>query len=154
MDQGRFGAAVVFAFPAGCLAQGVRAEPTAPGWVTPVDLSDLPPYKPAIQVGGEIRMFGGYMKDNMILLEHGFLKFHPDADFANNFAADSEGAIAGLYTGIADIGPSGDPCTVADKIAYFNTFHTLPLEMAIATGGYDVRASLPPPIIFVNKANP
>jgi phosphate transport system substrate-binding protein len=154
INQRQFRAAAFFAFLAACLPCGVRAEPTAPSWVTPVDLSDLPPYKPAIQVGGVIRMFGGYMKDNMILLEHGFLKFHPDADFANNFAADSEGAIAGLYTGIADMGPSGDPCTVADKIAYFNTFHSLPLEMAIATGGYDVRASLSPPVIFVNKANP
>ena len=65
-------------------------------------LSALPSYKPETKVVGAVRVFGSFLKGNVELLEKGFLKFHPDAEFANSFFTSSEGAMAGLYAVRAD----------------------------------------------------
>src|SRR5438128_12565959 len=66
------------------------------------DLSDLPPYKVEYKVQGGFLIFGSELKGAMEALAVGFKKYHPEAMMATNFMTSSEGAIAGLYTGISD----------------------------------------------------
>ncbi len=66
----------------------------------------------------------------------------------------SEGAIAGLYTGISDLAPAGDDAKITDMMPFYGTFHYLPTEISIATGGHEKRGTLWPAVIVVNKDNP
>jgi phosphate transport system substrate-binding protein len=118
-------------------------------------LSALPSYKPETKVVGVVRVFGSFLKGNVELLEKGFLKFHPDAEFANSFFTSSEGAMAGLYAVRADIAPAGDDAKITDLMPFRNTFHYyLPLEVSIATSGYEARGTLWAFAVVVNKDNP
>ena len=119
-----------------------------------VDLNTLPAYKPDIQVAGGVRIFGSWMKGVMAKLAAGFKKFHPDAEMATNFMTSSEGAIAGLYTGISDVAPAGDDAKITDMMPFYDTFHYVPTEISIATGGFEARGTLWPAVIVVNKDNP
>jgi phosphate transport system substrate-binding protein len=114
----------------------------------------LEPYVPEVQVKGGIRIFGSFLKGNVEALERGFLLFHPEAEFANNFMTSSEGAMAGLYTGLADLAPAGDDAKITDILPFCQVFRYLPLEITVATGGYDQRGTLWAVPIVVNADNP
>lgn len=118
------------------------------------DLSDLPPYKVEYKVQGGFRIFGSELKGAMEALAVGFKKYHPDAMMATNFMTSSEGSIAGLYTGISDLAPAGDDAKITDMMPFYSTFHYLPTEISIATGGHEKRGTLWPAVIVVNKDNP
>lgn len=117
-------------------------------------LTGLPDYKPATTVAGAIRFFGSELKGQVAIWQEGFLKFHPDAVFSNNFMTSSEGAMAGLYTGLSDIAPAGDDAKITDVMPFYNTFRYLPTEISVATGGYEKRGTLWAIQIVVNKENP
>ncbi len=123
-------AALVFA---GLAALGASAQ-------EPV-LADIPAYKPEFKCEGGLRIYGNWMRGNMVKLVAGFTKFHPECVVGTNFHTSSEGAIAGLYTGISDIAPMGDDAKVTDM-------------MPFATGGHEARGSLWPAVILVHKDNP
>src|SRR5260370_31532173 len=118
------------------------------------DLSDLPAYKPEYKVQGGFRIFGSELKGAIEALANGFKKYHPDAKISTNFMTSSEGAIAGLYTGVSDLAPAGDDAKITDMMPFFNTFNYLPTEISIATGGHEKRGTLWPAVIVVNKDNP
>ena len=118
------------------------------------DLSDLPSYKPEYQVVGGFRIFGSELKGAIEALVAGFKKYHPDAKISTNFMTSSEGAMAGLYTGISDLAPAGDDAKITDMMPFFDTFNYLPTEISIATGGHEKRGTLWPAVIVVNKDNP
>ncbi len=118
------------------------------------DLRSIPSYKPEIHCEGGLRIFGNWMRGNMIKLVEGFQKFHPDCVVGTNFMTSSEGGIAGLYTGISDIAPMGDDAKITDMMPFYDTFHYVPTEISIATGGHEARGSLWPAVILVNKDNP
>ena len=118
------------------------------------DLSDLPSYKPEYKVQGGFRIFGSELKGAIEALANGFKKYQPDAKISTNFMTSSEGAIAGLYTGISDLAPAGDDAKITDMMPFFNTFNYLPTEISIATGGHEKRGTLWPAVIVVNKDNP
>lgn len=118
------------------------------------DISDLPPYKPEYKVQGGFRIFGSELKGAMEALAVGFKKYHPDAMISTNFMTSSEGAIAGLYTGVSDLAPAGDDAKITDMMPFYNTFRYLPTEISIATGGHEKRGTLWPAVIVVNKDNP
>jgi phosphate transport system substrate-binding protein len=61
------------------------------------DPAQLRPYQPKVKIQGAIRVYGSELKGQVVEWEKGFVKFHPDAVFANNFSSSSEGSIAGLY---------------------------------------------------------
>ena len=65
------------------------------------NVSNLPSYKPEFKVEGAIRCFGSELKGQTEVWEKGFLKYQPNAVFSNNFMTSSEGAMAGLYTGLS-----------------------------------------------------
>jgi len=118
------------------------------------DLSDLPPYKVDYKVAGGFRIFGSELKGAMEALAVGFKKFHPDVVFSTNFMTSSEGAIAGLYTGVSDLAPMGDDAKITDVMPFYNAFRYQPTEISIATGGHEKRGTLWPAVIVVNKDNP
>src|SRR6266446_2723870 len=118
------------------------------------DLSDLPSYKPEYKVVGGFRIFGSELKGAIEALVTGFKKYHPDAKISTNFMTSSEGAMAGLYTGISDLAPAGDDAKITDMMPFFGTFNYLPTEISIATGGHEKRGTLWPAVIVVNKDNP
>jgi phosphate transport system substrate-binding protein len=118
------------------------------------DLSDLPSYKPEYKVQGGFRIFGSELKGAVEALAIGFRKYHPEAMISTNFMTSSEGAIAGLYTGISDLAPAGDDAKITDMMPFYSTFHYLPTEISIATGGHEKRGTLWPAVIVVNKDNP
>jgi phosphate transport system substrate-binding protein len=117
-------------------------------------LSGLPSYQPGTKISGAIRVFGSFLKGTVELLEKGFLKYHRDAEFANSFFTSSEGAMAGLYAARADIAPAGDDAKLTDMMPFKNTFRYLPLEVSVATGGYEARGTLWAFAVVVNKENP
>src|SRR4030088_2837818 len=85
------------------------------------------------------------------LWEAGFRKAQPGTDFANNFSTSSEGALAGLVTGDSDLGPAGDEAQLSEREMFFTAKHYDPLEIVIATGGYDAVATAWAPAIVVKK---
>jgi phosphate transport system substrate-binding protein len=125
---------------------------------------EVGPYQPVQQVDGTIRLFGGRFGGFQVhtnkqasifpLWEAGFRKAQPGADFANNFSTSSEGALAGLVTGVSDLGPAGDEAQLSEREMFFTAKHYDPLEIVIATGGYDAVATAWAPAIVVNKDNP
>jgi phosphate transport system substrate-binding protein len=118
------------------------------------DLSALPAYKPEAKVSGGLRIIGSELKGAVDLLAEGFTKFHPDAVVTTSHIPSSEGAIAALYFGLADVAPAGDDAKLTDLMPYYNTFRHLPLEVSIATGGYEKRGSLWAFAAVVSKDNP
>lgn len=117
-------------------------------------LNDLPPYKPEYRVIGTIRVLGSFLKYTTAALEEAFLRYQPDAQFANNFSTSSEGAIGGLCTGVSDLAPAGDDAKIPDQMPFYNVYGYLPLEISVATGDYEKRGALWPTVIVVNKDNP
>ncbi|HEY4047935.1 MAG TPA: substrate-binding domain-containing protein [Acidobacteriaceae bacterium] len=114
----------------------------------------LPAYKPECKVQGVVKVTGSELKGQMVAWEDGFKKFHPDVVFANNFATSSEGSIAGLYLAGSDLAPAGDDAKITDVMPFYNSYHYLPTEISVATGGYELRGSLWAIQIVVNKDNP
>ena len=119
----------------------------------PLDVAALPSYKPEKQLTGSIRILGSPLRDNIEPLLKAFLKYQPGLRYGANFVPNSEGAISGLYNGLADIAPAGDDAKITDMMPFFDTFGYLPTEISIASGGYG-RGKLWPAAFVVHKDNP
>lgn len=120
----------------------------------PPDLSDLPAYKAEAKIVGAVRIWGSELKNAVPYLAEGFTRFHPEARVTTSNIPSSEGGLAGLYTGIADVAPMGDDAKITDQMPFFNAFGYMPTEISVATGGYEKRGSLFAWAIVVNKDNP
>ena len=118
------------------------------------DLGGIAPYTPEMKVVGGLRFVGSELKGAVELLADGFRKFHPDAVITASHIPSSEGAVAALYFGLADVAPAGDDAKITDLMPYYNTFRYLPLEVSVATGGYEKRGSLWAFAAVVSKDNP
>ena len=121
------------------------------------DLSALPAYKPATpSMSGAIRQWGSnYLADSMLetYLEEGFHKYHPNIIFENNLSSTFIG-VAGLYSKRADLAPMGRRATWDELQGYQRVFNTLPVEIPMATGSYDVAGWTFALVVFVHKDNP
>lgn len=117
-------------------------------------LSGLAAYKPQAKLTGTLRIYGSELKNSVEYLARGFQEFHPDLRITWSNATSSEGALAGLYTGIADVAPMGDDAKLTDQMPFFNATGYLPTEVSVSTGGYERRGSLWAWAIVVNKDNP
>ncbi len=120
----------------------------------PPDLSALPGYKPETKIVGAVRIWGSELKNAVPYLAEGFTRFHPEARVTTSNIPSSEGGLAGLYTGIADVAPMGDDAKITDQMPFFNAFGYMPTEISVATGGYEKRGSLFAWAIVVNQDNP
>jgi phosphate transport system substrate-binding protein len=137
-------------------AEGLKKRAGKIYYTKKFDLSALPEYRPAQKMSGTIRQWGSnYLADSMLekYLEEGFRKYHPDAKFENNLGSTFIG-IAGLYTGRADLAPMGRKATWDELQGYQRVFNTLPVEIPMATGSYDVAGWTFALVVFVNKDNP
>ncbi|MDD3180499.1 MAG: hypothetical protein PHQ04_09130 [Opitutaceae bacterium] len=123
-------------------------EPVAP------DLSDLPEYKVEFNCVGGLRIHGSELKNSVEMLATAFKWYHPDLVTSTSHITSSEGCLAGLYMGTADVAPSGDDAKITDIMAFYNTFRYNPLEIRVSTGGFEKRGSLFAWAIAVNKDNP
>lgn len=120
------------------------------------DLSGLPAYKPSAPMTGTIRQWGSnYLADSSLekRWEDAFRKYHPNVKFANNLTSTFIG-MAGLYTKQADLAPLGRRPMWDDLQAYQRVFGTLPVEIVMATGSYDVSGWSFALVPFVHKDNP
>ncbi len=118
------------------------------------DLSALPGYQPEAKIVGAVRIWGSELKNAVPYLAEGFMRFHPEARVTTSHIPSSEGGLAGLYTGIADVAPMGDDAKITDQMPFFNAFGYMPTEISVATGGYEKRGSLFAWAIVVNRDNP
>ena len=144
-------------------AAAIPATPSGtPGTLTlaryeelpPPDLGDLPDYQPVPQLTGTLRIYGSELKNAVEYLAKGFQEYEPDVKVSWSNATSSEGALAGLYTGVSDIAPMGDDAKITDMMPFYNVYGYLPTEISVATGGYEKRGSLFAWAIAVNKDNP
>ncbi len=124
-------------------------------FVSAQDLSSLPEYRPQQKVFGPIRSIGGTLGGQYKIWEEAFRKYHPDVRFADNLSS-SESSIGGLYTGAADLGPSGHDAELMDLLPFTENFGYYPTEISVATGAFDPgkKGGSGSLVIFVNKDNP
>jgi phosphate transport system substrate-binding protein len=125
-------------------------------YTTTFDLSGLPDYKPERQVSGTIRQWGSnYLADSMLetYLEEGFRKYQPGVAFKNTLKSTFI-AMGGLYSGMADLAPMGRRATSDELQGYQRIFDSAPVEVAMASGSYDVAGWTFALVVFVNKDNP
>ena len=108
-----------------------------------LDLSTIPPYKKEYDVAGGLRIAGSELKGNVDLLVEGFKKFQPNAVITTNFMTSSEGALGMMFAGTSDVAPMGDDAKITDQMPFYNTYRYVPMEISIATGGFDQRGSEP-----------
>lgn len=120
------------------------------------DLSGLPEYKPSAPMKGIIRQWGSnYLADSPLegYFEEAFRKYHPEIRFENNLSSTFI-AMAGLYTGQADLAPMGRRPSWEELQAYQRMMGTLPAEVVMATGSFDVSGWTFALVPFVHKDNP
>jgi len=137
-------------------AEGLKQRAGKVYYTKKFDLSALPEYKPGQAMSGTIRQWGSnYLADSMLekYLEDGFHKYHPNVKFENNLGSTFIG-IAGLYAKRAELAPMGRRATWDELQGYQRVFNTLPVEIAMATGSYDVAGWTFALVLFVNKDNP
>ncbi len=137
-------------------ARGIQDKAHLVHYTKKFDLSGLPEYKPDGKLSGTIRQWGSnYLADSMLgrYLEDGFRKYHPDVKFADNLKSTFI-AMAGLYTKQADLAPMGRKPTWDELQAYQRVFNSSPVEIAMATGSYDVAGWTFALNAFVHKDNP
>jgi phosphate transport system substrate-binding protein len=117
------------------------------------NLSELPEYQPEQKVSGTIRSFGFSLGGMMPVWEEGFRKYQPDIRFEDKFPS-GDAAIAGLVSGVADLGPQGRELVLTEHLAFYETFHYYPTDITVMTGAYDVDGATCGLVIYVNKDNP
>lgn len=137
-------------------ANGIKDKAAQVFYTKTFDLSGLPEYKPSAPLSGVIRQWGSnYIADSMLgrYLEEGFRKYHPNVTFQDNLKSTFI-AMAGLYTGQADLAPMGRRPTWDELQGYQRIFDSPPVEIAMATGSYDVAGWTFALVPFVHKDNP
>jgi len=120
----------------------------------PEDLESLPRYRPGAPVSGTIRIWGyPQMAALTKLWEEGFRAHHPAARFENRLAGTNI-AMAGLYTGTADLAFMAREATPKERMAFEYTLRYQPTRFELATGSVDVPQHSPALVVFVHKDNP
>lgn len=111
-------------------------------------------YQPAHSVSGVIRVWGnGEMTALVRRWEAGFRKYHPGARIEANLTG-SDVAMAGLYTGLADVALLGRESTASEGKAFEWIFGYQPASVEIMTGSLDRPGRSPALVAFVHQDNP
>ena len=120
----------------------------------PQDLSGLPAYQPGHQVSGTLRSWGhGYLKTVMSYWESDFKRYHPDITFEDTLVS-SAAAMAGLYTGRADLGVLAREITPPEVAAYEKLSKQPVFAVQVLTGSFGNQDKIMALGIFVNAENP
>ena len=113
-----------------------------------------PAYVPTQQYSGTIHSWGhGFLKLSMKNWEAGFQKFQPNVKFDDTLVS-SAAAIAGLYTGRADIGVLAREITPPEIAAYEKMTQQKLFPIDVLTGSAGNPDKIMALGIFVNKSNP
>jgi len=134
---------LIYSFTAIVLATSISAQ----------TLDDLPSYKPQQQVAGVIRSFGSSLGGMMPIWEEGFRKYQPNVRFEDKFPS-GDAAIAGLVSGVSDLGPQGRELVLSEYLEFFETFNRYPTDITVATGSYDVEGMSSGLVVVVHPDNP
>jgi phosphate transport system substrate-binding protein len=121
----------------------------------PEPTATLAPYKPEREVVGPIRSIGGTLGGQYKRWQDAFHRYHPGVRFMDNLSS-SESSIAGLYTGAADLGPSGHDAELMDLLPFTENFGYYPTEITVASGAFDPgkKGGSGSLVIFVHRDNP
>jgi len=117
------------------------------------NLAGLPSYQPEQKVSGTIRSFGFSLGGMMSIWEEGFRKYHPEIRFEDKFPS-GDVAIAGLVSGVSDLGPQGRELVLTEYLAFYETYGYYPTDITVMTGAYDVDGMACGLVVYVNKDNP
>ena len=117
------------------------------------DLESLPRYRPEKTVVGTLRIFGSDLAGQIQAWEKGFSRFHPRVRFTNRFPS-SDGAVGGMISGVADLGPSGRELVLTEYLMFNETFGYDPEQVAVATGAFDRKGRSWATVIYVHRDNP
>ncbi|HEV2441827.1 MAG TPA: substrate-binding domain-containing protein [Steroidobacteraceae bacterium] len=126
----------------------------APSLVCARSSSSLPEYRPERQVSGVIRSWGSrQMGGLMKIWEAGFRKYQPNVYFEDTLKGTAS-AQYGLQVNVADLALSARQIFPYEYYGIYRRSQLRPVEIAVATGSYDVPGKSTALAIFVNKDNP
>ena len=132
----------------------VAAAGCAVGWSAIAQTAAAPNYVAARQVSGVIRIWGSpQMGDLLKLYEVGFRAVQPHVLFENDLKSTIT-AVAGVYTGRAEIGLLGREIWPAEEQAFESIKGHGPRVLEVATGSYDVPKATFALMVFVPRTNP
>jgi phosphate transport system substrate-binding protein len=125
---------------------------SSPPWARYV--ASLPPYQPSRQVSGTVTSWGhGFLKEMMRDWEQDFHRFQPNVSFHDDLAS-SAAAMAGLYTGRANLGVLAREIVPMEVAAYQKMTGQKVFPITVLTGSYADPDKLMALGIFVNRRNP
>jgi phosphate transport system substrate-binding protein len=117
-------------------------------------LAKLRPYRPEHAVTGTIRSWGNnYMIPLMAIWEEGFRKYHPGVHFETTLNG-TETAIAGLYSGVADLGIMGREIYNPEVEGFERWFGYKPMGIQLTSGSHNNAHKNFALMIFVHTDNP
>lgn len=115
---------------------------------------EVPSYTPTQQYSGTIHSWGhGFLKTAMKNWEAGFQRYQPNVHFDDTLVS-SAAAIAGLYSGRADIGVLAREITPPEVAAYEKMTRQNLFPVDVLTGSLGNPDKIMALGIFVNKSNP
>jgi phosphate transport system substrate-binding protein len=125
-----------------------------PGPVCAQGLSSLPEYRPHRQVSGVIRSWGSRQMDGLMKnWEAGFRKYQPKVCFEDTLKGTAS-AQFGLEVNVADLAVSARQIFPYEFYGIYRRSQLRPVEIAVATGSYDVPGKSSALGVFVNRDNP
>ncbi len=115
---------------------------------------DSPPYQPGQSVSGIVRVWESEQMQSVTRRwQEGFHRYHPNARVVVN-RQGSDTAVAGLYTGSADVALLGRDPTASELQAFEWIFRYKPTQLEVMTGSLDAPGKSPALVAFVHKDNP
>jgi phosphate transport system substrate-binding protein len=118
------------------------------------NVKSLPEYRPEKKVSGVIRSWGSnHMGTLMKDWEEGFRKYQPKVWFEDTLRGTAS-AQFGLHMNVADLALSGRQIFPYEYYGIYRRSQMYTIEIAVATGSYDVLSKSTAVGVFVNKDNP
>lgn len=134
--------------PKAAAAALARLDGMRPGVAAPASPPVPAPGPDVIRIRG-----GGQMEAVLRAWEDGFQKSHPQARFENRLLGSGT-AIAGLYTGNADLAFLGRSVTPVEVMAFAWVLRHPPSSVAVTQGSVDLPGKSPALAVWVNRQNP
>jgi phosphate transport system substrate-binding protein len=118
------------------------------------DSDRLMPYRAGPAVSGTIRAWGNdEMAALMTAWEKGFQRFQPNIRFEDRLMGPAS-AMAGIYTGVADLSVMGHELLKEESMAFEWVFRYQALGIEVATASLDVHGNNATLVVFVHRDNP
>jgi len=100
-------------------------------------------YRPDAQLSGTIKIWGNDRMQSVLMeLEQAFRKQQPEIRFQNHLMGTGT-AMAGLYTGVADLAFMGRPATPKELMGFEWVFQYKPTTIEVMTGSFSTRCICP-----------